>query len=285
MMSEEKTIVYEPGYRTKQGLFKTWAVLIANVLASKQLIYQLFRRDFLMMYKKSFLGMGWLIISPIIGILSWVFMNATGVLEPGDVGVPYPAYVLMGTTVWGLFLNLFQGSSQTLSVAASFILQVNFPHDALLAKQALQHFVNFGIMLIVALIALAFFGVFPHWQIIFLPLMVLPVFFLAAAIGLVVSVINVVAIDMERIFAIFMNLVMFATPIIYSANVENELLQTVITWNPLTYIVCGIRDVILFGHIEHLGRYFISAGIALGLFMFSWRLFYITEERVIEKMI
>jgi len=86
-------VVYEPDSRQKVGFFKVWTIIFRNIIASRELIFQLFRRDFLMAYKKSFIGMGWIFISPIIGIISWVFMNYTGVLNPGDVGIPYLAYV------------------------------------------------------------------------------------------------------------------------------------------------------------------------------------------------
>ena len=84
-------MLVEPYYRYKTGFFKTIYVMILNVVNSWDLIFQLTRRDLLMVYKKSFLGYSWIFIAPIMGILSWVIMKSTGVLTPGDVGIPYPA--------------------------------------------------------------------------------------------------------------------------------------------------------------------------------------------------
>jgi len=94
-----KVTIYEPNQRAKLGLFKTLLVVCQNIYNSRELIYQLYRRDLLMQYKKSFLGMGWMFFGPIMGIVSWILMNAAGVLAPGDVGVPYPVYVLLSTSI------------------------------------------------------------------------------------------------------------------------------------------------------------------------------------------
>ena len=275
-METKKTIIYKPNMRSQTGFFRTWWIMIRNITESRELIYQLFRRDFLM---------GWLVIAPLMGIISWVFMNLTGVLNPGDVGIPYPAYVLLSSTVWGLFMGFFNSASGTLDAASGFILQVKFPHDVLLIKQTLQQLVNFTITFLITLIVLLLFGVVPHWKIVFFPLLVLPLFFLGSAIGLVVSVISVVAVDMKRGFGFVMSLLMYVTPVIYSSRIENPTLQAIIKWNPLTYLVGGVRDMIIFGTLEHFDRFIYSAIISFFSFLLAWRLFFVSEDKVIEKMI
>ena len=99
-------VIYEPNQYAKIGFFKTMLVVIKNTVASKELILQLYKRDFLMQYKKSFLGLGWMIFGPIMGIVSWVLMDSAGVLSPGDVGVPYPVYLLF--LILSNFFNLMK---------------------------------------------------------------------------------------------------------------------------------------------------------------------------------
>lgn len=284
-MGKKLLIVYEPDSRQRIGLFKVWIIMLRNIMASRELIYQLFRRDFLMTYKKSFLGLWWLLISPIIGIISWVFMNETGILNPGDVGIPYPAYVLFSSAIWGLFMGFYSSASETLGAGAGFILQVKYPHEALLIKQTAQQLATFLLSLIVNLAVLVLFGVIPSWKIIFFPVLILPLFFLAAGLGLVVSVVNVVATDLGKGFNVLMSMLMFVTPVIYSPKFENPLLQKIITWNPLTYLVGDVRDIVIYGKIAHWDRFVLSSLFALIVFMFSWRLFFISEDKVIEKMI
>jgi lipopolysaccharide transport system permease protein len=82
-----------------------------------------------------------------------------------------------------------------------------------------------------------------------------------------------------------MGLLMDITPVIYSDKVIDPLLQTIIKWNPLTYLIGAVRDSMIYGKIEHFDRFLISSGVSLLFFLVTWRLFYISEEKVIEKMI
>lgn len=280
-----KITIYEPNQRAKMGWIRSWGILFKNIYDSRELILQLFKRDFLMSYKKSFLGMSWLLITPIMGIVSWVFMNSTGILTPGDVGIPYPAYVLISTTIYGLFMSFYTGASGTLTAGTGFILQVKFPHDALLIKQLLQQFAGFLITFSITIVVLLFFKVYPTWMILLFPILIIPMMLLGAGIGLISSVISVVAVDIQKGIGFAMGLLLYVTPIIYSDKVDNPMLQTIIKWNPLTYLIGSVRDSIIYGKIEHIDRFLISSAVAIVFFLVTWRLFYISEEKIIEKMI
>jgi lipopolysaccharide transport system permease protein len=281
----EQITVYRPNQRHELGFFKTWAVMAKNVVNSRELVWQLFKRDFFGSYKKSFLGITWVFVAPVLGILSWVFLNLTGMLRPGEVGIPYPAYVLIGSSMWGLFMGFFNSARQTLSAGQSLVMQVNYAHEVLLFKQTAQQLANFSIAFFMNVLILIGFKVIPSWKIIFFPLVVLPLFFLGAGVGLITSMIAIVAVDISRVIIRIMGLMMFATPIIYSDKVNHALAQTIIKWNPLTYLVCSARDIIIYGRLYHAGGYAICSLLSFLLFMLSWRLFYVSEDRIIERMI
>ena len=277
--------IYEPNQRTKTAIFKSWIIMYENIINSRYLIWQLFRRDFLMAYKKSFLGIAWIFLSPVIGIVSWVFMNATGILNPGDVGIPYPAYVLISSSIWGLFMGFYNSATGTLNAGSGFIMQVKYPHEALLAKQTAQHLASFLLGFLLNNAILVGFGVIPNWKIVFFPIVILPLFLLGAGIGLVVSVINVVAIDLTKVFNMGFSLLMYITPVIYSRQIDNEVMQVIMKYNPLTYLVGNVRDLIIYGTFDHMDIFLYSALFSLFIFILSWRLFYISEDKVVEKMI
>ena len=285
MTPAPRAIVYEPHARKRIGFFRTWVVMSSNICRSRGLVYQLFKRDFLAAYKKSFLGIGWVVISPLIGILSWILMNATGVLKPGAVDIPYPAYVLLGSAIWGLFMGFFTAAESTLQSGAGLILQVNFPHEVLLAQQTAQHVANFCLSFLLSIVVLIAFGVVPSWKVIFLPVLVLPLFFLGAGIGLVVSVFGVVAIELRRAATIVLGLGIYVTPIIYSPKVESPALQSLIAYNPLTYLIGLVRDIVIRGHSDLWVGYGWSTLLALAIFLLSWRLFFVSENKVVERMV
>jgi len=284
-MRNEIVTVYRPNQRHELGFLETWIVMIKNIIKSRELIGQLFKRDFFAAYKKSFMGITWVFVAPLMGIISWVFLHKTGLFNPGDVGIPYPAYLLLGFSMWGLFMGFYNSARSTLSAGSGLVMQVNYPHEALLFKQTAQRLANFSITFVMNIVVLLAFGVVPSWKIVLFPLVVLPLFFLGAAIGLIFSMISIVAVDINRIVNSIMAMLIWATPIIYSNKVANPFIQFIIKWNPLTYLICSARDIIIYGRLYNTTGYLLCAIFSFLLFMISWRLFYVSENKLIEKMI
>ena len=281
----QKVKIYRPNQRHELGVFETWRVMVKNILHSRELIWQLFKRDFFAGYKKSFLGISWIVISPLMGIVSWVFLNMTGMFHPGDLDIPYPAYVLIGTSMWGLFMGFYTSASMTLSAGKALVMQINYPHEALLFKQTAQHLANFSITFVMNIIVIIAFKVVPSWTIVFFPFVALPLFFLGAGIGLLVSMISIVAVDVSKVISMGMGLMMYATPLIYSDSVSSPVVRSIIKWNPLTYLICSTRDIIIYGRLYDVTGYILCAGLSILIFLVSWRLFYVSEDRIIERMI
>ena len=164
-------------------------------------------------------------------------------------------------------------------------MQVNYPHEALLFKQTAHQLANFFIAFALNLAALVVFRVTPAWQTIFLPLVVIPLFLFSAGIGLVVSMISVVAMDVSKGIAIVLGLLMYLTPIIYSDNISNEVVQVAIKWNPLTYLICSCRDIVIYGRLYGCNGFLLSSIFSFLFFMISWRLFFVSEDKVVERLI
>jgi lipopolysaccharide transport system permease protein len=279
-----RIVTYEPDVRRRTPVWRSVVTMIGNTIRSRDLIVQLFVRDYLAAHKRSFLGVAWILISPLVAAVSWFFMSAAGVLRPGETGVPYPVYVLLGTTLWGLFMGVYQSSTATLTTAQSYILQVNYPHEVLLVKQALEQLSNFAAAVIVNLLVLTAFGIRPSWMIVLLPLMVLPLVLLAAGVGLMVSVLGVVANEVKRACDLGLGMLLFVTPVLYSATAARPAVRTLLRMNPLTHLIGAARGTVLFGQIPDPLAFALSALGALSVFVLAWRLFFLSENRVIEKL-
>lgn len=276
---------YRPNQRFGRSTLQILKESFANVMASKDLIIQLYRRDFFAQYKKSFIGIGWALITPVFAVASWLLMQLAGVLKPGDTGVPYPVYLLLGSTCWGFFINMVQAGATTLTSGADLIQQIKYPHEALLFKQALMQITNFFISLLLILVIVVSLGVIPSWKIIFLPLALLPLFFLGAGIGLLVAIVGVVAVDISRFVNQIMVFLIYTAPIIYSESISNIWLRWINAYNPLTYLVCSCRDVMLYGRLYQTEGFLLSSAGALVFFLVVWRAFYVNEMKLVERMV
>ena len=243
--------IYRPNQRSQLSWLETWKRMAGTLWRNRELISQLFRRDFAGGYKKSLLGPTWVFLTPVVGVAAWIFLRRAGLLNAGELDIPYPIYVLVGTTMWGLFMGFYSASASTLRAAGSLLMQINFPHEVYLFEQNALQLVNFSILLVLNLLAMIIFGVAPSWKLILLPVVLLPLFMAGAAIGLIASVFGAVTMDVRRGLDLTLGMLIWLSPVIYSSSVQSSTLTTISRYNPLTYLVCSARDIILYGPAAH----------------------------------
>lgn len=282
-MSEYR-VVYEPDQRVKLGFVRCWIAMLTGIMQSRELIVQLFHRDILAGSKQSLLGIAWIWVSPLIGIASWLFLKQVGVLMPGRSDVPYPLFVLLGTTIWGMFMAVFASAASSLSANGNLILHASFSHQILVAQQVAQAGLSVAANLVLLAAAFAFFGVWPQWTVLLFPLSLVPLLLLGIGIGMIVSVFSILVRDMTKVITTLLGMLMFFTPVIYTPEAGNELLRQCIRLNPLTYLVGGARDLMVSGTIQDAHAYAVAVSFAVAVFLLSWRIFFISEQKVAEKL-
>ncbi|GAB4339756.1 MAG: ABC transporter permease [Candidatus Abyssubacteria bacterium] len=277
-------IVYYPNQKAEAGFLSTCVIMFRNIVEGRELIWQMFKRDFFIHYRRSILGYMWVFLAPILGIITWVFMNYTGILNPGDMEMPYPVFVLLGSQMWGLFMGFLTSASGSLTMAGGLMKQIRFEHEVLLVKQAAMVLANFLMTLIIVFVVMLVFKVVPPWQAVFFPVVALPLFFLGAGVGLVVSVFSAVFVDASQIVARIVGLAMYLTPVIYTAEFEHPALKLVVKYNPLSYLISACRDILTTGTIANFPQYLVASGITLAVFLIGLRLFFVSEPLVAEKL-
>ncbi len=284
MKDNSGLVVYYPNQKAEMGFFRTCIVMFGNIIEGRELIWQMFKRDFFVVYRRSILGYFWIFAGPIMGIIAWVFMNYAGILKPGDVGMPYPVFVLLGSQMWGLFVGFYASAAGTLGAGGGLMRQIKFEHEVLFIKQIALTLANFFMTVIIVLIVMLAFRVVPSWHAVFFPIVMLPLFFLGAGIGLITSVFSSVVTDVGNIVGRVIGLLMYITPVIYTTDFEHPVLKFLVTVNPLSYLIASCRDILTTGEIEYFDEYLIVSAISMALFMVSLRLFYVSEPLVAEKI-
>ena len=93
---------YSAGSQTGWG-WEAWQEMFSEIMESRELIWRLFLRDLTGRYKQSLLGFFWVIVPPLIMVGTFVVINRAGILNVGEMNVPYPVYVLIGTALWQVF--------------------------------------------------------------------------------------------------------------------------------------------------------------------------------------
>ena len=284
-MFNNEIAIYQSDFKRKQSVIGMFTKITRDLYQFRFMIFQLFLRDFTVNYKKSFVGIAWLILSPLVSVIAWVFLQKTGMLNPGEVDVPYPVYVLVGTLCWDFLVGVHTYTARTLISGRTLALQIKYPHEALFVKELMLFCANYFIRFLIVMLAIWGLGHPPSWQVILFPIVALPVIFFMGGIGLIASLLEVVTSDISKIVGVAYKLLIWTVPVIYTTSVDHWLVKKIIMYNPLTYLVCNLRDIILYGRFYEGEVFLYLSGASVIFFIIAVRIFYITEEKLVEKML
>lgn len=266
------------------GLVSSLTQAVRELWMTREVLWRLFLRDFSVQFRQKVLGYLWAFLGPLIGMTSFVFLNYTGILNPGELTVPYPLYLFLGMTLWGLFTGVISVVSGGLLTHGDLVLRTSIPKIALalagMGNVAYIQLVN----LVILMIIIAMFGISPSWWAVTVPFMVLPLIALGLGIGLVFAIIGALARDVTAMSTTVLNLIMYLTPVVYVPKLGNRYLQSAINYNPLTHLIEAPRSVLLQGTIEEPMAFVVSSLFGFAMLMVGIHVFYLTQDKVAERL-
>jgi len=263
----------------------TWSNFFVNIQRYRYLIFQLIRIDLLAGYKKSYIGILWMLIYPILSVIIWIILNRAGIINPGESTIPYPAYVLLSTSIWGFFIGIYQSISHIILSSGRIMIMNKFPQEVLMVQKIIVHLILFTIPFLINIIVLMAYGVRLSWVSLLFPLTLIPLLIAGLALGLVIAVLRVVAIDFVNVTDEFMKLLMFLTPVVYTPKLSVSGLATFIEWNPLTYLVGFSRDVLISGSFTNPQAFLICSTGAILCFFIAFSFFIYVGPKVLERLV
>ncbi len=267
------------------NIFCTWKEIVINLKQNWELVKQLLILSLTRQYKKTFLGSSWLFIQPIIGIIVWIILHSSGVYSPGDSTIPYPAYILLSMSIWTFFANFFKNIGTSVTESGRMLMEVAFPLEIKIVERTLFTIINFSIPLCLSIIVLLVLGVeLQLSSLLFIPA-IIPLMLFGIAISVFFSLLEVVFNDMFLIVNQGLGLLMYLTPVVYTKNVDSELLQLIIKYNPLSYLISIPRDILTGTTITDWNGYWISVLFVVILFIVVIQFFILSAKKIIEKIL
>ena len=282
--NDGKTVITYSAAGEPTGLFISLKSAAEELYRSRFVIWHLFKRDFVAGFRQKILGYFWIVISPLIGIASFVFMHSTGILNPGETDIPYPLFVFFGTAMWGLMMGSLGAVSSGLLGNADLIMRTNIPKIALAITGMASICYGMVVNLFVLCLILLYFSLLPSWMAFFYPLSVMPILLLGIGLGLILSVIGAVARDVTGMFTTALNLFMYVTPVIYTAQFQNPFLRAVVALNPLTYLVDTPRSLFFNGNMASPTGFALSTLFSFTVLTIGIHSFYLTKDKVAERL-
>jgi lipopolysaccharide transport system permease protein len=246
----------------------------------RELLYFLVWRDISVRYKQTVLGPAWAIFQPLLLMLIFTFVFARfGKID--SQGVPYPVFVFAGLIPWTLFSQGVSQSSLSLVNQTNLLTKVYFPRLFIPIAGAAVFLVDLMLSLGIYAVLLFYYRFVPSWTIVFLPVLILLTLIATLAIGVMLSALTIFYRDFKHIVPFLIQVFMYVTPIIYSANALSPRIRSILSLNPMFGIVTTYRAAIL-GLDWDPASFCISTATALGLFVVAIFYFRRTERRFVD---
>lgn len=210
----------------------------------RELLYFFAWRDLKVRYKQTFIGIAWALFQPLVTMIVFTIFFGELANVPSD-GVPYPIFVFVGLLFWQFFSDALSESSHSLVANQAIITKVYFPRLILPVAVILTKFIDFIIATVILIVLMFYYGFVPHLQGLFLlPLLLLIAFMAAAGGGIFLSALNVKYRDVRYILPFFIQILLFLTPVIYSASIAGKY-SWVLAFNPMTGVIQSARAAFL----------------------------------------
>lgn len=215
-----------------------------DVFHHRDLFLILARRDVIVRYKQTAIGILWAVLRPVLTMLIFTFVFGRVAKLPSE-GVPYSLLVFSGMLPWFFFSSAVSDSSGSLVTNANLLTKIYFPRILIPASAVLVAAVDFLIAMLLLVGLMLYFGFMPSWRLLILPIFLLVAFSAALGIGLWLSALNVRYRDFKFIVPFIMQFGLYISPVGFLSTVIPEKWALVYALNPMVGVIEGFRWAVL----------------------------------------
>lgn len=237
----------------------------------RYLLEDLIVRDLKVKYRRSFLGLLWSILNPLLMML--VITAVFSSIFRFNVAY-FPIYYLTGATLFNFVVESTNTSMTSIIMAAPLIKKVYIPKYLFPLEKTLFAFVNLFFSLFAVMIVILVLRMPVYWTILLFPIPLIYTLFFAIGLSLILATANVFFRDIEHLYAVWTTAWLYLTHIIYPLDILPPAIQRIVTFNPLYYYIEYFRQLTMYGQIPDLRMNLIClsysvAFLAIGLLVFK----------------
>ena len=211
-----------------------------SLWAKRSLLYYLTRKDLIVRYKQTVVGVSWVLIRPFLTMV--VFTMIFGAIAKLDSnGLPYGFVVFAGVVPWYLFANLFGETSACLIANGGLMKKLNCPRLIFPAAILFVGLVDFAVSFMLLIGMMIWYHIYPSWQIIFFPFFIMMTAATAVGLGLIAATLNAKYRDFQQLVPFLLQMGMYVSPVGYLNQLVSKRWEWVYSLNPLAGIINGFR--------------------------------------------
>jgi lipopolysaccharide transport system permease protein len=210
----------------------------------RELFYFLVWRDVKVRYKQTVFGIIWAIMQPFVTMIVFTIFFKKLANMPSD-GIPYPIFSYSALLPWIYFSGAINNAGMSLVQNSHLLTKVYFPRVAVPASACFCGLVDFGVASVMLFGLMAWYRVCPNWEIILLPMLMVPMILLTLGVGLIFAALNVRYRDVRYALPFVTQIFLFITPVIYPCSLIPERFKPLLAMNPLTGLIEAFRNSLL----------------------------------------
>jgi len=264
-----------------------WGSSPQELWSYRHLLVGLVRRDFLLGYQQTILGPLWVLLQPIMTLITYVIVFGK-VVSISTGQAPLVLFYLAGIVLWNLFNDAFTGTSSTFRDNVHIFSKVYFPRLVMPFAQLSGFLISFGIQFFFFLLVWTYYVLFTPWQnpsterFLIVPLVIVLVGAQSLGLGLIFSVLTGKYRDVKFIVGLGVRLLMFLTPVIYPLQYVAAKWRWIVELNPLTPVFELFRWALLGQGLVTSGQLLYSAFFTLALLVGALLAFNKQGDKIID---
>ena len=218
-----------------------WDLQLYDIWRYKDLLLLFVRRDFVSLYKQTILGPLWFFIQPILTTIIFTIIFGKVAKIPTD-GLPPVLFYMTGIVGWNYFADCLNNTSATFTKNATIFGKVYFPRLIVPLSIVISNLIKFAIQFLLLIGFLAYYlskgaAINPNSYIFLTPILLLMMAGLGLGFGIIISSLTTKYRDLQFLVVFGVQLLMYATPVIYPLSFLEEKYRWVALANPMTSII------------------------------------------------
>ncbi len=214
---------------------------ISELWKYRDLIMIFVRRDFVSAYKQTVLGPLWFLIQPLITTLIFTLIFSR-VAHVSTNNVPSTLFYLTGLTAWGYFAGNFGKTSGTFFINAGVFGKVYFPRLTVPVSGIISSLITFGFQFLLLICFWIYHyvngaNIFLSIYVLMIPFLLLIMALMSMGMGMIITSLTTKYKDLQFLVSFGVQLMMYATPIIYPLSIIPDKYKIYIWLNPMTSVI------------------------------------------------
>ena len=237
--------------------------MIAKLKTYQFLFEELVKRDFKKRYNRTVLGIVWSVLSPLLmlSVVAVIFGNFFGrSIEH------YVIYLFSGQIIFNYFTEATNEGMLALVSNSSIFTKINVPKYLFLFSKNVSAIINFLIILFIYFSFVLLEGISLTWEFVLLIYPIVCLIIINVGIGLILSALYIFFRDIQYLYRIFTQVVMYGSAIFYSIDILPQHLQMLFYCNPIFVCITYFRSIVLHNTVPDLWLHLLLVGYALVLF-------------------